>query len=603
MATKLQNWNVPFSTKKINVYLKVDKIRLMFFLFFIGFTHIGFSQNQKRVDSLLKVLETQKDTTKINTYTQLFIEYIHVDPKIAKQYLDAEMDLAKSIDNKLFIGRTNINYGNFLFNTSKYEESILLYNRLIKDFEALDNPYYKSVALLNKGNSLRELGNYKEALEAHLKSLKITESISNNKENIAISYWNIGNLQGDIGNIEESTAYYKKSKKLFKELESESDTIILNLNIAQNLNDTSREREAIPLFKDAIGFFKKVNATRDLGKIYENLGICYKNLDSLNVSLNYFNKSLEIAKNNKETMVIGSNMRRIGQIYLKQNKANTALEYLKQSLAYSEETGAQNEMAENYLSLAEAYSNVGNYKAAFNSQLKYTNIHEKILNAENIEKMNELEIKYQSTQKEKELLIKNNEIKILDERKQKAESQRLFLLISLLGIVALALSVVYGLRQKMKRNKTEREKLDASLQFKEKELTTHALHLAHKNEVLLDLKSQLKDLKTESGNTRQYQNIINNINLDINNDGNWEQFRTYFEEVHKDFNATVMKKFPEVSANDLRLMALLKMNLSSKEIASILNISPEGVKKARYRLRKKLNLSTEESLQELVIEM
>ena len=137
----------------------------------------------------------------------------------------------------------------------------------------------------------------------------------------------------------------------------------------------------------------------------------------------------------------------------------------------------------------------------------------------------------------------------------------------------------------------------------EKELTTHALHLAHKNEVLLDLKAQLKELKSDSPNSRSYQNVINTINLDINNDSNWEQFRTYFEDVHKDFNANVKRNYPEVSANDLRLMSLLKMNLSTKEIANILNISTEGVKKARYRLRKKLNLTTEDSLQELVIEL
>lgn len=129
------------------------------------------------------------------------------------------------------------------------------------------------------------------------------------------------------------------------------------------------------------------------------------------------------------------------------------------------------------------------------------------------------------------------------------------------------------------------------------------MHLAHKNEVLLDLKSQLEELKTDSKNARQYQKIINNINLDINNDSNWEQFRSYFEDVHKDFNSKVMRYYPDLSNNDLRLMSLLKMNLSSKEIANILNISVEGVKKARYRLRKKLNLNTEESLQELVIEL
>ena len=110
-------------------------------------------------------------------------------------------------------------------------------------------------------------------------------------------------------------------------------------------------------------------------------------------------------------------------------------------------------------------------------------------------------------------------------------------------------------------------------------------------------------MKTGDNNPKNYQKVINTINLDINNDNNWEQFRSYFEDVHRDFNSKVMRNYPEVSNNDLRLMSLLKMNLSSKEIANILNISIEGVKKARYRLRKKLNLNTEESLQELVIEL
>jgi DNA-binding CsgD family transcriptional regulator len=250
-----------------------------------------------------------------------------------------------------------------------------------------------------------------------------------------------------------------------------------------------------------------------------------------------------------------------------------------------------------------AYAGLGRYKKAYEYHTDYHQLHDEILSKENIERMNELEVQYQTEKKEQELIIKKNKIKLLEERKQKAENEKWFLLISLIGALSLAIAIVYGLRQKMKRNKIQREKLDSDLAFKEKELTTHALHLAHKNEVLLDLKSQLKELKSSSPNSRNYQKVINTINLDINNDNNWEQFRTYFEDVHKDFNSKVMQSYPEVSNNDLRLMSLLKMNLSSKEIANILNISIEGVKKARYRLRKKLNLNTEESLQELVIEL
>ncbi|WP_299114861.1 tetratricopeptide repeat protein [uncultured Winogradskyella sp.] len=561
------------------------------------------SQNKKRVDSLLTVLEQQKDTVKINTYTQLFIEHINVDPEIAKTYLDAEMELAEAIKNKEFIARTKINYGVYLFNISKFEESIKVLEQLLIDFDELDNSYYKTVVLVNKGNALRELGYFEKALEDHIESLKIKEEINADKESIAISYWNIGNLQDDVGRTEDAIAYYKKSKTLFKELNSESDTIILNIMIAEDLSKIKKTQDAIPLYKDAVNFFKKHNAKQDLAKIYSYLGTSYIEYDSLDVSLDYFQKGLAINKEYSEEAYIGLDLRQIGKIYLEKNQPKKAIPYFTESLEISKKLNLKGEISKNYESLAKAKASVNNYKEAYTNLLEYKTISEEILNAENVERMNELEVKYKTEKKEKDLLLKENEIQLLEERKQKAESQRLFFIITALCILAFAIAVIYGLKQKMKRNKIEREKLDSDLEFKEKQLTTHALHLAHKNEVLLDLKEQLKSIKSESNNSRGFQNIINNINLDINNDNNWEQFKSYFEDVHKDFNTKIMSTYPEVSNNDLRLMSLLKMNLSSKEIANILNISTEGVKKARYRLRKKLNLSTEESLQELVISM
>jgi len=110
-------------------------------------------------------------------------------------------------------------------------------------------------------------------------------------------------------------------------------------------------------------------------------------------------------------------------------------------------------------------------------------------------------------------------------------------------------------------------------------------------------------LKQTDGSKNGYQQLIRTIDFDLQDDNNWKNFSRYFEEVHKDFNSNVKAKFPDITANELRLLALLKMNLSSKEIANILNISQEGIKKARYRLRKKLNIATEDSLQDLVLSL
>jgi DNA-binding CsgD family transcriptional regulator len=145
--------------------------------------------------------------------------------------------------------------------------------------------------------------------------------------------------------------------------------------------------------------------------------------------------------------------------------------------------------------------------------------------------------------------------------------------------------------------------LYAELNFKKKELTSHALQLAKKNEMLEGLKQKAMALKKNSSEKKNVQQLINTINFDLKHDHGWEHFYSYFEEVHTDFNKNILLQYPNITSNELRLMVLLKMNLNSKEIADILNISAEGVKKARQRLRKKMNLSADESLEALILSL
>ncbi|MGF1554750.1 tetratricopeptide repeat protein [Paucihalobacter sp.] len=533
----------------------------------------------------------------------LWAEYIYVDPLASKPYLDSTIMLAKRLKNKRFIARTTNYLGVYYNMTSQYEKSDSIYDIVIDMYTELDDMVQVSAVLNNKANTLRSLGRFKECLEVHMKSLKLKEKIGDTEESIAASYWNIGNIQGDIANYDISNDYYTKAKVIYEKLNLKDDISSMNVNMAINLKNQKQYEEAKSLLRVVEPYYKEQNYNNDLAGIYDNLGWVYAAQDSLDLAEYYYNKSLDLSQQYGETSLIGLNLRHLGELYNKKGEHMKALKYMEDAIQIADETGTRKKKIGDLLEISKAYAGLGRYKKAYEYHTEYHKLHDEILGKEKIERMNELEIQYQTEKKEKELIIKTNEIKLLEERKQKAESEKLFLLISLIGATALAIAIVYGLRQKMKRNKVEREKLDKDLEFKEKELTTHALHLAHKNEVLLDLKAQLKELKLDSKNARQYQKIINNINLDINNDSTWEQFRSYFEDVHKDFNSKVMRAYPDLSNNDLRLMSLLKMNLSSKEIANILNISIEGVKKARYRLRKKLNLSTEESLQELVIEL
>ncbi len=152
------------------------------------------------------------------------------------------------------------------------------------------------------------------------------------------------------------------------------------------------------------------------------------------------------------------------------------------------------------------------------------------------------------------------------------------------------------------RAEAEREKLVLEVENQNRELSNAAFNLIRKNEAMLGLKDEL--LATKFGpNTepRVLQKIVRHIDQHIESDHDWALFEESFNRVHDDFFKRLMHQFPELTPGDLRLAAYLKMNLSSKEIAPLLNISVRGVENKRYRLRKKLGLAEEANLAEFIL--
>jgi DNA-binding CsgD family transcriptional regulator len=152
------------------------------------------------------------------------------------------------------------------------------------------------------------------------------------------------------------------------------------------------------------------------------------------------------------------------------------------------------------------------------------------------------------------------------------------------------------------RAEAEREKLILEVENQNRELSNAAFNLIRKNEAMLGLKDEL--LATKFGpdtEPRVLQKIVRHIDQHIESDHDWALFEESFNRVHDDFFKRLMHNFPELTPGDLRLAAYLKMNLSSKEIAPLLNISVRGVENKRYRLRKKLGLAEEANLAEFIL--
>jgi DNA-binding CsgD family transcriptional regulator len=136
-------------------------------------------------------------------------------------------------------------------------------------------------------------------------------------------------------------------------------------------------------------------------------------------------------------------------------------------------------------------------------------------------------------------------------------------------------------------------KLEAELQVKNTELASTALHLVQKSDVLQKIKEQMSKLKQDTsamGDSSDLKAILKTLNAENKIDEQWQHFSQHFDAVHHDFLSRLRSRHPKLTPNDQKLCAYLKMNLSTKEIAQLMNITTRGVEISRYRLRKKLEV-------------
>lgn len=589
-------------------------------------------ENQKKIDSILEVIgETTIDSVKAKNYLELSdltmyndqkatIEYIEKaaslyeksnnDKGIAKLYAQkanyyyrlGEIDSARhylvnSVDKSFFIGDTlrgavirhNIGILDHYQGNAESAKNIMDLN--IPVFKNFGDTLHLGNAFLLKGKIGISDGFFNIALKETYNALKIHKEI-NDDFRIAEDLLQIGIIYQSTGEDKKAVDIFNESIEYYKKVES-------NQSIAQALNYMADSKIKLTLFEsarknieDALTLSKKLEYTSNIARTYYNKGILGYVTGNYPSAVDNLESSLEIwekigSPNNQANALFY-----LGRCYLEKKEALKAIGFFDSSIEIAKSIKDPEVLSKVYLEKSVALEALRKHEEALIYFKRNKAISDSIFTLSREKATLELKTIYETEKKEQEIAL-------LEQKAEINNLQRLLLGVGL-GLSFLIFGLgYYALRQKMKRNKLEKEQVDTELAFKKKELTTHALHLAKKNEVLEHIKQKAKELKI-SENKQSYQQLIQAITFDQQDDKNWENFTQYFEQVHKDFASNAKSKYPDVTKNELRFMALLKMNMSSKEIATILNISTDGIKKARQRLRKKMDLASEDSLENAV---
>lgn len=151
----------------------------------------------------------------------------------------------------------------------------------------------------------------------------------------------------------------------------------------------------------------------------------------------------------------------------------------------------------------------------------------------------------------------------------------------------------------------QNEKLESELTIKSKELAESTMTIIKKNEILVTIKEEVMNQKEALGTqypNKYYDKLIRLLDENLSSEDDWAIFQTNFDRIHENFFRNLHSNYPELTPNDLRFCAYLRLNLSSKDIAHLMNISLKGVEMARSRIRKKIGIPSTKSLTEFMIE-
>ncbi|EDP70383.1 50S ribosomal protein L33 [Flavobacteriales bacterium ALC-1] len=617
---------------------------LIAFAFIIVLDSSAWAQSQEKIDSLLNTYKNQKqDSSKVNTAHDLYDLYYGHKPELAMQYSEAGLDLAKKLNYKAGIAKSYAHKGVQFKNTrqldsalnyfekardlykdlgDKHNEGIMIAKKVYTQYSKTDydnaletieanlalysEPVDSTVIMMLlgvRGRIYMRQTRYKEGFEATLEALNIAKKIGD-EDNKAIITGTLASLYHYTDNKQKSIALTKQTLEHYKKV-NDKRLIALALNDIGNSNYVIENYDvALKYLEESLPISKEMKLHSLAGITLFNIGKTYIRKGSIKKGITHLEESIHYSKNISHNPLSESwALKKLGDVYTEElNQPDKALPYLNRAIILADSIGNKDDLYQAYRDRSEAYVALGQHKNALEDHITYKSINDSVYNIEKSKEIERLKTEFETKEREQEIALQKNEIGIL-EQKATVNSLQKWLLGGglLLSIVAIGFGY-YGFKQRIKRNTAEKEKLDDELAFKKKELTAHALHLAKKNEVLENLKQQAKELK-KAQNDGGYQHLIRTIDFDLQDDNNWKNFSNYFQQVHKDFNSKVKELYPKISASELRFLSLVKMNLSSKEIASILNISNEGIKKARYRVRKKLSLNPNESLEDLILNL
>jgi hypothetical protein len=427
---------------------------------------------------------------------------------------------------------------------------------------------------------------YREAI-GYLQRARLLDQQDHNDYGVASGLMNLGIIYRQLGILDSALYYYKQAEGQAAALQDSHAGILrgnLNYNLSYVYTMLGDYKNAAPKLQEAREYFDSVKHQPSI--------VYGKWLQS------FFDLKTESY----------------------QKAIDQALVALPESRSLQADEVTQNLL----MVLTEAYQKLHNYEKSLAYHQQYKTYSDSVYNSQKARTVAELQYAYETEKKDKEIQL----------LRQEEERQNLMLIIVSVGaLAAIFLSVVIILSKKVQslrhreresqlvaeRNQVEHEKyqvesekrieeernkqLQLELEVNQRELAMNTLFIHQKNKLLDDLHQEMDKLGGEMDGAQKQlvHNIGKSLKQHINFENDWDNIKMHFERVHPHFFDKLKSICGDLTMNELKQIAYIRINLTSKEVANLLNIDHASVKMSRYRIKKKLKLGADDSLRDFIM--
>jgi tetratricopeptide (TPR) repeat protein len=532
--------------------------------------------------------------------TQLIGESYYMMGRLdsAFHYYSLAMDLATAEGDRNEIGHTHTSLAGISADRGERDVAIYHFNQSLQlRVNDQDSIEICDVAV-RYANCLGDSDMPQQAMEKYLLGLKYCRAIAD-ELTIAHAYNGMAIVHKKQRNFDKALELLDSARFYYARLGEDLFVASVLNNRGVLKKQLGRYAEAGKDYQEGLEAMEAAGYDRGIMSFNQNLGILANIQREPDLALMHCGKALQMARDIDIPMTISEALNEIAKSYLMKNELSTAESSIDESIEVAQRIKSLEKEHQAWETKSRIHKAQGRSDLALAAYEQFVMLNDSIFRLEKTAEIDRLQTEYETKKKEGAIAHLQAEARLDNERKK-------WLLIGWVAMVIAALAVITSIVFKRRKDRSvlqaqielkdsENLRLAEQLNHKRRELTEKALHLAQKNELLQSLKTELDAIRTSEVGM-DVKAISNKIRFDQQIDNNWDQFTKAFTETNVGFFDRLREKHPDVTKNELRLSALLSMHLSSKEIGAILNISDEGVRKARYRLRKKLVLSTEDKL-------